>query len=248
MRMLLLLCCCLPLLVQASSPEDSLLFTTKYSKTDEGIAFRPNQLVVPVALIGLGVYGAIDGAWDKDIRSQTRKWEGSTIADDVLVLMPGASIYVLDWCGIHSKHAFWDKTAIAATAAVLTIGSTMVLKECTSVQRPDGSNFRSFPSQHTAVAFAGAELLWQEYKHHSPWYGVAGYGIAACTGLLRIYNDKHWASDVLAGAGIGILSAKAAYWLYPSMRRLYSKPGGKSVSVLPYGSATSVGLSLSARF
>lgn len=249
MRLILLFCACIPLLLYAADPpQDSLSVSSAYAKTGEGLSFHPRQLIVPAALIGLGAYGAIDEGLNKDIRRQTSRWKGDTKVDNMLVFIPGGSIYLLDWCGIDSKHSFWDKTVITAMAAAFTMGSVSLLKGATGVERPDGSDRKSFPSQHTAIAFAGAELLFQEYKHHSPWYGIAGYGIAACTGFLRIYNDRHWTSDVLAGAGVGILSVKAAYWLYPSLRRLYAKPSGRSLTVLPFGSASSLGLYVTARF
>lgn len=248
MRYIIFLSLLLPISLQAITPADSLPATSKYRGTGEGLSFRSSHLILPAALISLGIYGAIDKGPDRDIQRQTLKWKGDTMVDDVLVFLPGSSIYLLDWCGVESKHSFRDKTVIAATAAALTLGSTQLLKMTTRVERPDESDRYSFPSQHTAVAFAGAELLWQEYKHHSPWYGMAGYGVAACTGFLRIYNNKHWTSDVLAGAGIGILSAKAAYWLYPSLRKLYVKPDGQSLTVLPFGSTSSLGVSLSLRF
>ena len=89
------------------------------------------------------------------------------------------------------------------------------LKKTTKIERPDGSNNDSFPSGHTAMAFMGAEFLYQEYKDVSIWYGVSGYVIASATGVLRIYNNKHWLTDVATGAGIGILGTKVAYWVQP---------------------------------
>ena len=94
-------------------------------------------------------------------------------------------------------------------------GTVNILKKTGNVERPDGSSTNSFPSGHTATAFMGAEFLYQEYKDVSIWYGVGGYAIATTTGALRIYNNKHWLTDVAAGAGIGILCTKAAYWLNP---------------------------------
>lgn len=69
----------------------------------------------------------------------------------------------------------------------------------------------------------GAEFLWQEYKDVSIWYGIAGYTIAAGTGIFRIYNNKHWVGDVAFGAGLGILSTKVAYWIYPYIEQKISK-------------------------
>ena len=76
-----------------------------------------------------------------------------------------------------------------------------------------------FPSGHTTEAFAYAEFIQQEYKDVSPWYGAVGYAAATATGLLRIYNNKHWLSDVVAGAGIGMASTKLAYLLYRAIKR-----------------------------
>jgi len=87
--------------------------------------------------------------------------------------------------------------------------------------RPDSSNRLSFPSGHTAQAFISAEFLRQEYKDISPWIGVAGYAVAVGTGFLRRYNNKHWLNDVIAGAGVGILSTHLSYWLYPKIKSTF---------------------------
>ena len=79
--------------------------------------------------------------------------------------------------------------------------------------RPDGSNDHSFPSGHTATAFMTATMLTKEYGHKSPWIGIGAYLVATATGLMRMANNKHWLSDVLAGAGIGILSTETGYYL-----------------------------------
>ena len=71
----------------------------------------------------------------------------------------------------------------------------------------------SFPSGHTYIAFVGAETLRKEYGEEYPWLAVAGYAVATLVGTMRIYNDRHWAGDVLAGAGLGILSVNITYWI-----------------------------------
>ena len=87
------------------------------------------------------------------------------------------------------------------------------LKRTTNVERPDGSNHHSFPSGHTATAFMTATMFNKEYGHKSPWIGVGAYGMATATGVMRMANNKHWLSDVLTGAGIGILSTEIGYYL-----------------------------------
>ena len=71
----------------------------------------------------------------------------------------------------------------------------------------------SFPSGHTATAFMTATMLNKEYGHKSPWIGIGAYSVATATGLMRMANNKHWLSDVLTGAGIGILSTELGYYL-----------------------------------
>src|SRR3954469_19945478 len=72
-----------------------------------------------------------------------------------------------------------------------------------------GDQFRSFPSGHTITAFAFASTVTREVEFwhpHSVWYvGTVFYGGAAMVGLSRMYNNMHWASDVMAGAAIGTI-------------------------------------------
>ncbi len=89
----------------------------------------------------------------------------------------------------------------------------------------------------------GAELLRREYWDVSPWIGVAGYTVAAGTGFFRMYNNRHWLTDVLAGAGVGILSVEAAYWLYPVITRtFFRKRYLKNVYLSPYASPQNKGV------
>jgi len=97
-----------------------------------------------------------------------------------------------------------------AIMAVLVNGIKYSAKE----MRPDGSTANSWPSGHTATAFVGATLLHKEYGlTRSPWWSVAGYGVATATGVMRVLNNRHWISDVMSGAGIGIMSTELGYAL-----------------------------------
>ncbi len=227
---------------------NSLRIKSAYPETTSGISFSPQQLILPGVLLAAGIYGTVDGRLDEKIRDAAVKKDVHTSADDYLWALPPASVYVFNWCGIRGKHNFVDRSVILGTAGILAAGTTYTLKSVTGVERPDGSNDQSFPSMHTALAFVGAEFMYQEYKDQSIWYGVGGYAIATCTGALRIYNNKHWFSDVLAGAGIGILSTKAAYWLYPEIRKWYKGTKLDHAMIVPFASVNGGGLSLSARF
>jgi hypothetical protein len=98
----------------------------------------------------------------------------------------------------------------------------------TRIERPDGSSYN--PSLgHTANAFASAEFLWQEYKDVI-WYGISGYIIASGTGVLRIYNNRHWLTDVAAGAGIEFyvpklrIVSKMQNYFFKKNKQLYIAP------------------------
>lgn len=211
------------------------------------------QLILPTVLVGYGAIGlASDELKDinRDIRSRVDKDKGTTI-DDYTRYAPVVSVYALNFAGIKGKHGYKDLSIIVATSHLIMCGSVMGLKSLAKVQRPDGTTDNSFPSGHTATAFAGAEILWQEYKDVSPWYGVAGYVVASGTGLLRIYNDRHWFTDVATGAGIGILSSKLAYWLHPFIdKQLFGTSEEKKFSALaaPFYNGEQAGLSMMIKF
>jgi len=213
------------------------------------------QLIVPTVLVGYGVVGlANDGI--KDINGSVRKRvtkdaDGGTTIDDYSRYAPLVSVYALNLAGIKGKHNYKDLTIIVATSHLIMTGSVMGLKSLCKVERPDGSTDNSFPSGHTATAFAGAEIMWQEYKDVSAWYGVAGYVVATGTGILRMYNDRHWFTDVAAGAGIGILSTKLAYWLHPFIQKqLFGSSENKKISALaaPFYNGEQAGLNVVLRF
>lgn len=90
--------------------------------------------------------------------------------------------------------------------------------------------------------------MWQEYKDKSIWYGISGYLVATGTGVFRMYNNKHWLTDVAMGAGIGILSTKAAYWLYPILNEKIFKSKNKAAIALPFYNGKQAGLAYSIQF
>lgn len=157
-------------------------------------------------------------------------------------------MYVLNLSGIKGRHNFKDRTIILGIASLFTAASVNAIKYTAKVERPDKSAINSFPSGHTAVAFMGAEFLWQEYKDVSIWYGIGGYAIATLTGGFRIYNNKHWIGDVAFGAGLGILSTKLAYLLYPAIQNKWSNKKGNKLVFYPYYNGQQGGISISKQF
>ena len=167
-----------------------------------------------------------------------------TKLDNYLQYSPALAVYGLNALGIKGKNNFRDRTMIYVLSTIISSAIVLPLKHITKVQRPDGSAFNSFPSGHTTTAFAAAEFMRQEYKDVSPWYGLAGYGAATVTGILRFYNNKHWVSDVVAGAGFGILSTKLAYWIYPVVKRKLFKNKTMNTMVMPFYQNGGGGLSV----
>lgn len=209
--------------------------------------FKPLQLIVPCTLIGVGLVG-LESDWlkyqNREIREELQEnIDRKFTIDDFSQYAPIAAVYGLKLCGIKGKHGYGDMTVILGTACTLMGAAVYTMKNVTKVERPDGSARNSFPSGHTATAFMGAELLRREYRDVSPWIGVAGYAVAAGTGFFRMYNNRHWLTDVIAGAGIGILSVQAAYWLYPVISKtFFHKRYIKNVYISPYVSENSKGL------
>ncbi|MDN3549577.1 phosphatase PAP2 family protein [Mucilaginibacter aquaedulcis] len=154
-----------------------------------------------------------------------------THADNYLQYAPGVAVYALNLAGIQGKHNFADRTILYVLSEGIFAGSTFLGKRISHRSRPSNADEYSFPSGHTGNAFASAEFLTQEYGDVSPWYGIAGYSVAAATGVLRVYNNAHWFSDVVAGAGVGILSTKFAYLIYPLLKQTFGS-GKKDASTV----------------
>ncbi|HET8572692.1 MAG TPA: phosphatase PAP2 family protein [Edaphocola sp.] len=138
-----------------------------------------------------------------------------THTDDYLQWSPAAAVMGLNLMGVHGARPFKEELCIYALSTAIMGGTVYGLKHFTKEERPDYSSFTSFPSGHTATAFAAAEWLRAEYWQRSPWVGVAGYAAATATGILRLYNNRHWVSDVIAGAAVGFLSTRIAYLVNP---------------------------------
>lgn len=132
--------------------------------------------------------------------------------DDYMQYAPAAVMLGMKVAGVQSRSSWGRMLVSDAFSALLMGGVVNTLKQTTNVERPDGSNKHSFPSGHTATAFMTATMFTKEYGHKSLWVGVGAYSVATATGLMRMANNKHWLSDVLTGAGIGILSTEVGYY------------------------------------
>lgn len=112
-----------------------------------------------------------------------------------------------------------------------TYAATTVLKKSIHATRPDGSDNESFPSGHTALAFAAARFIDKRYgadvAAYTPWL----YAAAGLTGVARVQANQHRAQDVLAGGALGY--ATAHYFTEPvkgGQLSLMPTPGGAAVA------------------
>jgi membrane-associated phospholipid phosphatase len=103
----------------------------------------------------------------------------------------------------------------------------------------DGAG-HSFPSGHTSTAFAIATVIANEYEN-VPLLTPISYGIASLTGLSRLNDEKHWASDIVFGAALGYFTAK-------TILKLHSNKKGRHFTIYPSVDHRGGGLILSTRF
>ncbi|TDO24202.1 phosphatase PAP2 family protein [Pedobacter duraquae] len=216
--------------------------------------FKVAAFIVPVALMGYG-FGAVydHGALKQlDVSTKDELQEDHPLfaahLDDYMQFAPAAAVYALNLAGVKGKHNLFDASMLYVTSGLIMGGSTHFTKRWVGRERPDHSGYNSFPSGHTASAFMAAEFLHQEYKDVDPWIGYAGYFVATATGTLRMYNNKHWFSDVVGGAGFGIASTKLAYLVYPYIKELFMFKKQSNFTLMPFHGQGGNGLMLSGRF
>ena len=227
--------------------------TTKYSETAIEPSFEPqpvkpgffkknSSVIVPTAMFGFGVLALNNPAlknFDYSIRNRVMAQPNRSTdhsVEDFMQYTPMYSVFALNMVGLKSNHKFFDRIALYGLSNTIMSHTIAKMKTKFGKMRPDGSNDRSFPSGHTATAFSAAEFMRLEYKGQSPIYGIVAYAAAATTGGLRIYHNNHWFSDVVAGAGIGILSTQLSYFVYPKVKNFVTKQIGiktKGLSVGP---------------
>lgn len=154
--------------------------------------------------------------------------------DDYTQFAPLALQIGMQLTGIQGRSKSFAEMLTADLFTTATMASVVTLsKRLTREKRPDSSARTSFPSGHTAMAFASATMLHLEYGERYPWLSVLGYCSATCVGVGRILNNRHWVGDVMTGAFVGIASAEIGYWLNDL---IWNK--GKKYEVYPSSDAT----------
>ena len=190
------------------------------SKTNPGVKpykFMDDMTFVGVPLFVAGMLIKGDKAMfrvnNKDGKKNTQLLTDFKTGIDDYTQFFGPALTVGLKLGGYEGRSDWPRLLASAAMsyglmAILVNGIKYTAKE----MRPDGSSANAWPSGHTATSFVGATLLHKEYGlTRSPWFSVAGYGVATATGVMRVLNNRHWVSDVMSGAGIGILSTELGY-------------------------------------
>ena len=152
---------------------------------------------------------------DKRIQ-ETRQANMSSFSnhfDDYLQYAPMAAMFGMKLAGVKGRSTWGEMMTADVISAALMAGVVNGLKYTVKRERPNHSKNNSFPSGHTATAFMAATMLYKEYKDLGPWVGIGAYSAATLVATGRMMNNRHWMSDVLAGAGIGIMSTEVGYIL-----------------------------------
>lgn len=237
----------------ALAPDSSALKKSKFWKRSEWI--------VPASLITSGSVIALN-KWDhfflsnQEVRQERNKYfpKFSNDADNYLQMAPAFAVLALRSCGVRGRNDLSNQFALLIKTELLITAIVTPLKTIAAEPRPDTGSRNSFPSGHTTQAFAAATVFAKEYGYKSPWYSIGAYTVATGVGAMRILNNRHWFSDVLAGAGIGILSANLVYathrhkWGNHTNLKTGLKKNNQLMVTPTYGSAGSTGLYMSYKF
>lgn len=191
-----------------------------WMRTNDGV--KPFKAIDDLTFAGVPLFiaGIIAKSEKKSFRQNTKDNKHTLITDfktgidDYSQFFGPVMTTGLKIAGVEGRSDWGRYLASTAMSYGIMAGFVNGIKYTSKEMRPDGSTRNSWPSGHTATAFVGATILHKEYGlTRSPWYSVAGYGVATATGVMRVLNNRHWVSDVLSGAGIGIMSTELAYAL-----------------------------------
>jgi len=219
---------------------NSFFCCTNAQFTSEHLALKNNNhslkkksFVIPVCLIASGAILS-NSQIVKDVQHNFVGNKKTTI-DNYLQFAPAGIIIGLETIGLKGKHKPIQTAMIFTMSNVILNAIAQPVKHITKINRPDNSDYKSFPSGHTTEAFASAELMRIELNGNCPWLSFTGYLMAATTGYLRMYNNKHWISDVIAAAGIGIGSTKLALMFFDKIadHRKFKKHINGNSMILP---------------
>lgn len=186
--------------------------------------FSVSQFIVPGSLMATGA--VIRGTpWlhehiDNGLRDWVQSYEPKRVYyDDYAQYALLTSVFLLKGLGVESRHDWESLITLTSGTCLLGYVSSTIMKHMLAVSRPGRPNeHTSFPSGHTITSFLGAEILRREYGEEYPAIAIVGYLFATGIACMRIYNDRHFLSDILAGAGFAMFCVGVTYALTPDKR------------------------------
>lgn len=252
MKHRLLLCCLLTLM-----PLTSWAFERDTTRVADFCRVRPQQVIVPAAMIGVGALAISNHKLCEmkyDVRDAMQRGRGTHHKANIETWATLTAQLTTIALGPRCKHKFVDRMLVKITSYAFLYSTGHIIKACVREPRPDGHGSHAFTSLKTGAAFMAAE----QTRIERGWgWGMGLYAFAAGVGVMQMYNDRCYINDVIAGAGMGILSTHAAYWLLPYERRWFgldkhkrNKPADSAMMLLPtfeYNTRT-VGVAFAAQF
>jgi membrane-associated phospholipid phosphatase len=207
-RALSILLLCLLCAAPAGAQSVASLFTTL--PADFAHLFTPsNAIILGIGGVGSGAIHPKDDAIAEHVRADTGARKsffkaGAAIGDGAEQGAFALGMYIIGRASHSARVGALGADLVDAQIVngILTQG----LKYAVNRTRPNGSS-RSFPSGHTSATFATAAVIHEHYgwKVAVPFYGLGGYVSAS-----RMVDQEHFASDVIFGAALGIVSGRAA--------------------------------------
>jgi hypothetical protein len=161
-------------------------------------------------LVGGTAVGSVLSARDNEVADWMSRQGASRWADIGEVLGDGyvqgaAALFTYGVGRLQSSPKVTHMGSDLVRAQILNGLLTKGLKLAVDRKRPDGGG-HSFPSGHTAAAFASASVL---HGHFGWKVGAPAYSLSAYIGWTRLRDDQHWLSDLVAGATLGVIVGQA---------------------------------------
>ena len=214
---------CYKLSGQDSSATKNFALDTTEQPAYHQSSLKPAGLILPGSLLLYGCLKPVingiprlDDHINTTVQQRYPGFHGN--AADYLMWAPSASVYAMDAFHVKTAHSFREHLILEAGSILITGGIGYGMRLISLHIDVYKTNNTKFPSGHTANAFRGAEIVHQELKKVHPLLSYSGYVVATGVGMLRIYGKEHLLSEVLAGAGLGILSTKLTYWIFNKVK------------------------------
>lgn len=142
--------------------------------------------IAPAVFIGYGIstikdngiYSSYDA--QSDIIAKYPNFD--SWIDDVILIAPYVELAVVNLLKVPSNSDFLNTSLLILKAETIFGVSILALKNITNQERPNGEDFYSMPSGHTAQAFLAANIVNAELRHKGPWYGIGAYSMPRLLG------------------------------------------------------------------